>query len=61
MKMDDVHDHGDDQANPPRKATGPMNLMTKPPTNITGLSLPFRGFSSCSVMSSDHLQVEMLA
>jgi hypothetical protein len=49
------------KANPPRKATVPKNLMTKPPTDITDPSLPFRGFSSCSVMSSDHRQTEMLA
>jgi hypothetical protein len=48
--MDDVDDPGDDQGKAAEKATAPKPLMTKPPTNITGLSVPFRGSSPCSVM-----------
>jgi hypothetical protein len=61
MKTHDVDDPGDDQGKPPEEGHSAEDLMTKPPTNITGLSLPFRGVSSCSVMSSDHRQTEKLA
>jgi hypothetical protein len=54
VKMHEVDDPGDDQGKAAEKAAAPKPLITKPPMNITGLSVPFRGFSSCSFMSSDH-------
>jgi hypothetical protein len=61
VKTHDVDDPGDDQGKPPEEGPSAEEPHDQTANDITGLSLPFGGFSSCSVKSSDHRQTEMLA